>query len=442
MMRYFVLFLIFVFCFSSVYPEPSHTTNHGSHSSVKVYSPITLKQCEKIALSQQPQLLIARAKVLEQKGALELAKSQVYPSLLGTGEFAHNTPTLIAGFGPFVIPIDSSDSFNTLLELQYPLYNGGRLENQVNFAQKGLSKSKFQEKEVKLTVLLNTRIFYYKAVLAKEIFRADRWDYNAQAFNEDSSKELFKTGQVPKLIYRNSVILLRRAKIKVSEAILDYKNSLDNLAFAIGLDPEQIKGVKGNLLRPFIFPSYHRFVQKAYEQRALIKEDKAKLQQARIQLQIAEAVNSPNISLFAAETYSTRPFVPFFPYVQNQAGINISWPFHWGEKGGEVEKAAAGIKDAEEQLRLDKEQIADQIKVAYNNAEQAFKSAQSSMKNVQAGRKSFDNAQAAFANQLIDSAQLDETTSLLDQAQSDYLDSLYNYEVSLSQLKYEEGELK
>ena len=174
----------------------------------------------------------------------------------------------------------------------------------------------------------------------------------------------------------------------------------------------------------------------------MIKEDKAKLQQARLQLQIAEAVDSPNISLFDTETYSTRPFIPFFPYTQNQAGINISWPFHWGEKGGEVKKAAAGIKSAEEQLRLDKEQIADQIKVAYNNAEQAFKSAQSSMKNVQAGRKSFDNAQAAFANQLIDSAQLDETTSLLDQAQSDYLDSLYNYEVYLSQLKYEEGELK
>ena len=408
----------------------------------KIYSRITLKQCEKIALSKQPELLIAREKVLAQKGAVEVAKSQIYPFLIGSGEFVHNTPTLNAIFGPFVFPIDANNSFTTSLELQYPLYNGGRLGNKVKFARKNLSSIKSQEGEVRLSVLLNTRIFYEKAILAKEMLKTERWDYNGRAFNENSSEELYKTGQVPKLIYRNSVILLRRAKIDLIKAELQYKSSLDNLAFAVGLNPGEIKSVKGNFVRTFFFPSYHHLIQKAYQNRPLIKEDEAKLEAEEIQLKIAKSVNSPNISLFAAETYPTRPFVPFFPYYQNQAGVNVSWPFHWGEQNGEVKQARAEIRAARNQLQEDKEQIADQIKVAYRNAKEAFEQAQSSMLNVQAGRKSFDNAQAAFANQLIDSAQLDETTSLLDQAQSDYLNSLYHYEIALSELEYEEGDLK
>jgi outer membrane protein len=394
---------------------------------------LTLKQAINISLSSNPEIVAARALVEEKQGEEMEAKSAVYPSILAKGTLTLLNPTLSTSFGLFAFPIDTSPNFNTSLQFQYLIYNGGIRENTIKKARLSVSSQKYFSDSVKLQKVLAVKEAFLLVLFNKFKVLAARWFLNSAEANESTAEQLYKTGVQPRLIFLNAKIRVREAKEKLSNAEADYKKSLDNLAISMGLKPGEVESIHGNFIEDPIQP-LNRLLQEAYQNRPEIKQDDAEIQKARLQIKIANAAQAPSLFLFAGGSYFTRPFIPFFPVFQEEAGLEANWSFEFGKKNGRLKQAKSALAQVEAKLKLDKESIALQLSTAYIDALEAHKEVLSYAQNLRESRESFEDAMAAFANNLISSSQLDETLDLANQTQIDYLQALYRYNEALARI--------
>lgn len=402
---------------------------------------LTLEECIRIALSKHPDIAAAEAGVEQKRGELELARSDTLPSLYGSGEGVHTDPVLMVAFGPFAFPLESANSFDISLMAKYSIYNGGRLGNRVKAAELSLTSQEFTSRQVALNKILAVKQAYNQLLFGLEQIRANRWFLNEAELNETTAEQLYRIGSAPRLDYFNAQIRERAAEQALSNARASYGEDLDNLAVAMGLKPGDVSSAAGTLSEPPLAP-FDGMLSEALASEPSIKADLTRIQADRVRLKIADATNDPDVSLFAQAAYLTRPFVPFTSVEQNEAGVQITWPFEFGKQEAEQKIADAGLRADVARLAGDEHTLSRRLFDAYTDAVQAQKQIDTYSVSLAEARNSFEDALAAFANGLITSSQLDETEDLSDQTRLNYLQALYRYDDALAKITYLLGEAK
>src|SRR6201997_2438746 len=188
----------------------------------------TIDQAVAVAQEHNPEILIARKKILAARGGFVEARSGFLPSLTSSGLYdkrqTQSETTL------------RQEDYNAILRLDQNIYTGGAVTSQVAIARLNIDKANYELQEIVSRVTMDVRIALNELLLnrAKVRVRED----SVRVLDEElkSQQENFNAGIVGKLNVQRAEVALANERPELFNAQTELKNSYLHLAELLGID--------------------------------------------------------------------------------------------------------------------------------------------------------------------------------------------------------------
>src|SRR5438045_2424131 len=117
----------------------------------------TIDQAVAVAQERNPEILIARKKVLAARGGFIEARSGFLPSLTSSGLYDKRQTQSQTNL--------RQEDYNAILRLEQNLYTGGAVTSQVAIAQLNIGKANYELQEIARRVTMDVRIAFNELLL-------------------------------------------------------------------------------------------------------------------------------------------------------------------------------------------------------------------------------------------------------------------------------------
>src|SRR5256886_1592652 len=172
----------------------------GSANIVRAVPAYTIEQAVAVAQEHNPEILIARKKVLAARGGFIEARSGYLPSLSSSGLYDKRQTQSETSL--------RQEDYNAILKLEQNLYTGGAVSSQGAIAQLNIAKANYEIQEVVTRVTMDVRIAFNELLLnrAKVRVRED----SVRVLDEElrNQQERFSAGIVSKLNVQRAEVAL------------------------------------------------------------------------------------------------------------------------------------------------------------------------------------------------------------------------------------------
>src|SRR5213596_1340708 len=188
----------------------------------------TIDQAVAVAQEHNPEILIARKKVLAARGGFIEARSGFLPSLTSNGLYDKRQTQSETNL--------RQEDYNAIVKLEQNLYTGGAVTSQVAIAQLNIAKANYELQEIVSRVTMDVRIAFNELLLnrAKVRVRED----SVQVLDEElkNQQERFSAGIVSKLNVQRAEVALANERPELFNAQTDLRNSYLRLAELLAID--------------------------------------------------------------------------------------------------------------------------------------------------------------------------------------------------------------
>src|SRR5437667_8672085 len=203
----------------------------------------TIDQAVAVAQDHNPEILIARKKVLGVRGSFIEARSGFLPSLTSGGLYDKRQTQSETNL--------RQEDYNAILRLDQNLYTGGAVSSQVAIAQLNIDKANYELQEIASRVTMDVRIAFNELLLnrAKVHVREE----SVRVLDEElkNQQEQLGAGIVGKFNVQRAEVALANERPELFNAQTELKNSYLRLAERFGTDvrpgapavPFEISGV-------------------------------------------------------------------------------------------------------------------------------------------------------------------------------------------------------
>lgn len=284
----------------------------------------TLKECINHAIENNIQIQQSELTIEESKIILNTASNSRLPSL-----GASMDGSVFFGRGPsrdgtYIDNTQASANFG--INLGLPVYEGGRIKNDILSKEFSLQASVQGYEGAKENLSLSIVSLYMQILFNKELLNVSKVQLDLSAQFLGRNKVLFKNGRVPESEYYESLSLMAKDKLTVTEAenllvlsLLDLAQAL-NLPSTDGFDivnPE-VNGINGANLGA-ILTSAEQIYNIAVESRPSVLGEKYRLKSFEKQLKVANSAFFPRIGFSAGYNNSY-----FHSFTNNVSSINFA----------------------------------------------------------------------------------------------------------------------
>src|SRR6201981_334963 len=188
----------------------------------------TIDQAVAVAQEHNPEILIARKKILAARGGFIEARSGFLPSLTSSGLYdkrqTQSETTL------------RQEDYNAILRLEQNLYTGGAVTSQVAIAQLNIDKTIYDLQEIVSRVTMDVQIAFNELLLnrAKVRVRED----SVRVLDEElkNQQKQLSAGIVSKLNVERAEVVLANERPELFNAQTQVKSSYLRLGDLFGLD--------------------------------------------------------------------------------------------------------------------------------------------------------------------------------------------------------------
>src|SRR5437870_8794950 len=365
----------------------------------------TIEQAVAVAQERNPEILIARKKVLAARGSFIEARSGFLPSLTSSGLYDKRQTQSETNL--------RHEDYNGILKLEQNLYTGGAVTSQVAIAQLNIAKANYELQEIVSRVTMDVRIAFNELLLnrAKVRVRED----SVQVLDEElkNQQERFSAGIVSKLNVERAEVALANERPELFNTQTDLKNSYLRLAELFGTDlrpgaqapPFEISGELQ--YRPN-HADLNDCLARADVNRPVIKARQKDIEIEDRQYVLDRSAMRPHIRAFSGyEVYSERdPAVGQEFNYGGVVGINATWNIFDGfATKGRMQATRARREAAVEALAAAQRSVASEVRSAFYDLQQAERVLETETKNVQTADEALEMAKGNFAAGL--GAQLD-----------------------------------
>lgn len=415
-----------------------------------------LEKCINHALNNNLQIKLQD--ITEQLTAYQLSQSKagMYPSLNGVASHAINfgrtsDPTT----NQFVTQQIQTSSFS--LSSSITLFAGLQQLNTIQQNKYLLLAAQFQTEEVKNSVMLNVTAAFLQVLMSRENINSQQEQINLSLEQLNRTKQLVDAGVLPGGNLLNIQAQVANDSLNYINALNNYDLSLLTLKLLLQLDPavdvtfNQSIGELDDLLAGLVAGPEEVYNTALGNQPQIKRLDFSVLASEK-GLKVTKGMRSPTLSLSGNvrtnySSYELPPFVIKEPYfdqlntnLSQTVGINLSIPIFNG--------LATHYTIKNSQLQLERtvyqqQQVKDQLKqdvyVAYTDAKAAAKRYDAAGKNVQALETAFGYTQSMF--DLGASNALDYSTAKanLALAQITLINAKYDYIFKVKVLDFYQG---
>ncbi len=307
---------------------------------------LTLDDCVKAALANNPKLRQTASKVDLDKAKIGIAKSGYLPQASTTGGYNHYDYSKIA-YESFSIA-GPDKRYNVLSEntgASQLIWDFGRTLNRVKAAKETLSAAQYEFLETQENTILNAERSYFNVMRAQLLLKAARDKLGMTKTHLARTEGFYEVGYQRPYDVTKAELAVANANLEAVTANKDLelaKMSLNNIMGNTG-------GTGYNVVEISGFRTAEINIEDALKAAAANRVELSKLQaQARVaqaDLEEKKKGNWPAVS-FGANHQISDTDTPGVGHIRNwNAGAQVSWPWFDGFKTkSEIEAAQASLK--------------------------------------------------------------------------------------------------
>jgi outer membrane protein TolC len=395
-----------------------------------------IEQAVAVAQEHNPEILIARKKVLAARGSFIEARSGFLPSLTSSGLYDKRQTQSETNL--------RQEDYNAILKLEQNLYTGGAVTSQVAIAQLNIAKANYELQEIVSRVTMDVRIGFNELLLnrAKVRVRKD----SVQVLDEElkNQEERFSAGIVSKLNVQRAEVALANERPELFNTQTDLKNSYLRLAELFGTDlrpgaQAPAFEISGELQYRPNHADLNGCLARADANRPVIKARQKDIEIEDRQYALDRSAMRPHVRAFSGyEVYSERdPEVGQEFNYGGVVGINATWNIFDGfATKGRMQATRARREAAVQALAAARRSVASEVRSAFFDLQQAQRVLESETKNVQTADEALEMAKSNFAAGLGTQLDVLQAASDVTRTRTTRLSAIYLHNVALARLAH------
>src|SRR5437016_1821015 len=396
----------------------------------------TIDQAVAVAQEHNPEILIARKKVLAARGGFIEARSGFLPSLTSSGLYDKRQTQSETNL--------RQEDYNAILRLEQNLYTGGAVKSQVAIAQLNIDKANYELQEIANRVTMDVRVAFNELLLNRAKIRVR--EESARVLDEElkNQQEQLSAGIVSKLNVQRAEVALANERPELFNAQTELKNSYLRLAelFGIDLPPGQQAPpfeISGELQYRPNHADLNDCLARADVNRPVIKARQKDIEIEDRQYVLDRSAMRPHVRAFSGyEVYSERdPAVGQEFNYGGIVGINATWNIFDGfATKGRMQATRARREGAVEALAAAKRSVASEVRSAFYDLQQADRVLETETQNVQTADEALEMAKGNFSAGLGTQLDILQAASDVTRTRTTELSAIYLHNTALARLAH------
>src|SRR5438034_1471768 len=396
----------------------------------------TIDQAVAVAQEHNPEILIARKKVLAARGGFIEARSGFLPSLTSSGLYDKRQTQSETNL--------RQEDYNAILRLEQNLYTGGAVTSQVAIAQLNVAKANYELQEIANRVTMDVRIAFNELLLNRAKIRVREDSVRVLDEELKSQQEQLSAGIVSNLNVQRAEVALANERPELFNAQTELKNSYLRLAELFGTDLAPARQappfeVSGELQYRPNHADLNDCLARADTNRPVIKARQKDIEIEDRQYGLDRSAMRPHVRSFSGyEVYSERdPDVGQDFNYGGVAGINTTWNIFDGfATKGRMQATRARCEAAVQALAAARRSVASEVRSAFFDLQQADRVLEIETTNVQAADESLDIAKSNFAAGLGTQLDILQAASDVTRTRTTRLSAIYLHNAALARLAH------
>jgi outer membrane protein len=395
-----------------------------------------IEQAVGLAQERNPEILIARKKVLAAHGSFIEARSGYLPWLSSSGLVDKRQTQSETNL--------RQEDYNAILKLEQNLYTGGAVSSQVAIAQLNIAKANYELQETISRVTMDVRIAFNELLLNRAKIRVR--ENSVRVLDEElkGQQQQLSAGIVGKLNVQRAEVALANERPELFDAQTELKNSYLRLSELFGTDVQPGAQtppfeISGELQYRPAHPDLNDCLARADANRPVIKAREKDVEIEDHQYILDRSATRPHVRAFSGyEIYSERdPDVgPEFNY-GGVVGINATWNIFDGfATKGRMQATRARRAAAVQALAAARRSVASEVRSAFFDVQQADRVLESETQNVQTADEALDAAKGNLAAGLGTQLDVLQAASDVTRTRTTRLSAIYLHNVALARLAH------
>jgi len=405
---------------------------------------LTLDECLRLALSQNPLYLASREKIDGAESQIRQAVANFFPTLSGQGlsnldkkVFAVTIPSFIPGQPPQRVKLDFTKTYQFTMAFALPLYAGGRLISGLNTAQHNLDSTLESVRQSRNETVFSVKQAFYGCLLAKKFAEVAEEGVALAEKHFQNVRNLYDVGMASKFDLLRSEVQLANLKPQLIRARNSVETAELGLKTLLGLDLAQPVEVKGELSFQPHEADENELMTKALAMRPEVRQMDYQRSMAGEMLKMAKSAYLPTVAVAGNYNYWADNFnfrkQTWESYYSFNLVVNVPI-FNGFINSAKVAESKAALKGLDYSRRGLLDMVKLEVKQAVLNLNQAKESLLSQEKNVEQAQESVRIAELNYAEGLATNLDVSTTQVALSQAKTNYSQALFDYVLSLAQL--------
>jgi len=378
-----------------------------------------------LAESHNPETRVAWERARAQAAALGVARSELYPTLAAAAlsGVARSQVYLVDRFYRQTIA-----DFQVALNLNYTIFDFGARSGRIAAATAEVLAANFAFNDTHRSVIYQVERAYYQLLNASGQEDAAHASLsNAQAVQQ-SAEERLKNGlaTLPDVLEARSATA--QAEYELQSVLGTEQIAAGNLATVLGTSATTTIHVQPLNELPIpqsVDESVDGVIGRALAQRPDLMQQVAEVRSTNARVKEARAAYYPSLSVAASPTaQSLYGMQQQFPWghtagLTGGLGFKLNWTvFDGGARKSRLAQEQANVHEAEAQVNVTRNQIADEVWAAYSNLNTALRQRQAATALLEASSRSYDAALESYNDGLRNLLDVTAAQRTLAQARS------------------------
>ncbi|MEZ0323852.1 MAG: TolC family protein [Hydrogenothermaceae bacterium] len=335
-------------------------------------------------------------------------------------------------------------SWRTKIELQLPIYTGGKIESGIYIQKKDYESSQKEYIRAQEKTVYDISKAYYGALLAKKAIELANQAYKDVEKHYNTAKSMVANGLAIPADELRAKVYLEDVKTKIKEAENNYKIAKRGLLLAMGdekTDPSDID-VVGELKCDTVNQSLEEFQNYAISNRydLLALRDKVMIAKKMIDLNKADML--PTVGAFASYEMNDNKLLPGNEGKWWMVGFAVNWKIFDGLTSFNKYKSAKEMYNQYKQQEKGFEEfIKFSVYKAYKEYEVQVDKLKTAEENLKYAAEVLKITETRYKNQLASMIDLLDTQTLYDKIKFEKAQASYNCKLSILELMYQSGML-
>ncbi|MBK6744651.1 MAG: TolC family protein [Hydrogenophilales bacterium] len=433
---------------------------------------LEFKQAVEIALSQNPELGIAKAQIEQAEAAVRQAEGNRLPRVNLSLTGVHTNDALSAfglklgqrqatfndfGAGDFLnalntggnpLPIapaglnepDAVTNFNPRVELLVPVYNGGMVQSYVDTAKAYVRATQSGDRHARQQLVKHVLMAYQGVHTARAYIKVTKEAELAAAEYVRITENLHKQGMAVKSDVLSAKVNLEEVRIKATEARNAEAAALDQLHLLLGKPLEEPLDVGAQVLPGMLDGTDIELRSRARENHAGLQAMRHQVDAAGAQVNVARAGKKPQFNVMVKQDWNSDS-VGFDAGSYTVAGV-LSWTaFDGGSSNAGIDRAEAQRGELLAKLRQAEDGVGYQVTEAKRKALEAETRIAARGVAVEQATEAQRLVKKRYENGVGTLIELLAAQAQLDKARADQIAAQYDLAVNRAELKRAAGVL-